>query len=73
MCTKIYTHTHAHTHILEENRKVRKTRPVWDFAYETFSQEHHQVLLHSPGFYKIIIKAQDYDTSILFEVINGQQ
>lgn len=77
MCTKIYTHTHAYTHILEENRKVRKARLVWDFAYETFSQEHHKLLFHSPvfssGFYKIIIQAQDYDTSILFEAINGQQ
>lgn len=61
MCVEIYTHTHAHTRILEEKRKVRKARLVGNFAYETFSQEHHRVLFCSPmissDFYKIIIQA----------------
>lgn len=78
MCVKIYIHTHAHARILEEKRKVRKARLVGNFAYETFSQEHHRVLLYrliffSSGFYKIIIQAWDYDAKILFEAINGQQ
>lgn len=53
MCVKIYTHTHAHARILEEKRKVRKARLVGNFAYETFSQEHHRVLLYRLIFFFI--------------------
>lgn len=53
MCVKIYIHTHAHARILEEKRKVRKAILVGNFAYETFSQEHHRVLLYRLIFFHL--------------------